>query len=79
MNCIQRRTGDFLRTITDARDDTQLFWEAFPAEGGTARTTYMFTYTDCHRSRPSLQVTAKVLQAPLCYVCVYIWVGEDEI
>jgi hypothetical protein len=22
--------------------DMQLFWEAFPAEGGAARTTYMF-------------------------------------
>lgn len=23
----------------------QLFWEAFPAEGGASRTTYMFAYT----------------------------------
>ncbi len=27
------RSGDFLRTISDAKDDMQLFWEAFPAEG----------------------------------------------
>lgn len=23
----------------------QLFWEAFPAEGGKSRTTYMFAYS----------------------------------
>jgi len=33
----------------------QLFWEAFPAEGGAARTTYMFTYCDTDRQRPTFQ------------------------
>jgi hypothetical protein len=33
----------------------QLFWEAFPAEGGSARTTYMFAYSDTHPSRPSFE------------------------
>ena len=33
----------------------QLFWEAFPAEGGAARTTYMFTYCDVDKRRPSFQ------------------------
>jgi len=51
------RSGDFLRTISDAKDDMQLFWEAFPAEGGEARTTYMFCYCDTDRKRPSLEVT----------------------
>ena len=51
------RTGDFLRTITDAEDDLQLFWEAFPAEGGSARTTYMFAYCDTDRQRPSIEVS----------------------
>lgn len=37
-------TSDLLYTFTHAQDDLQLFWEAFPAEGGAARTTYMFTY-----------------------------------
>eukprot|EP00884_Botryococcus_braunii_P016459 jgi/Botrbrau1/3497/Bobra.341_2s0027.1 len=46
--------ADFLRTITDSKDDMQLFWEAFPAEGGGARTTYCFTYVDNDRRRPSL-------------------------
>ncbi|KAK9841815.1 hypothetical protein WJX81_004881 [Elliptochloris bilobata] len=51
----QNRTGDFLHTFTDASDDMQLFWEAFPAEGGAARTTYMFTYCDTDKRRPSFQ------------------------
>lgn len=50
------RCGDFLRTVTDAQDDMQLFWQAFPAQGGAARTTYMFTYADCAKQRPSLKV-----------------------
>lgn len=33
----------------------QLFWEAFPAEGGTARTTYMFAYSDATPERPSFE------------------------
>ena len=45
-----------MRTVTDAEDDLQLFWQAFPAEGGAARTTYMFSYADCAKQRPSLQV-----------------------
>ncbi len=45
-----------MRTVTDAEDDMQLFWQAFPAQGGAARTTYMFTYADCAKQRPSLQV-----------------------
>ncbi len=45
-----------MRTVTDAKDDLQLFWQAFPAEGGAARTTYMFSYADCAKQRPSLQV-----------------------
>ncbi len=49
------RTADFLHTFTDAADDMQLFWEAFPAEGGAARTTYMFTYCDTDRQRPTFQ------------------------
>ncbi|CAL5227327.1 g10267 [Coccomyxa viridis] len=49
------RTADFMRTVTDAEDDLQLFWQAFPAEGGAARTTYMFSYADCAKQRPSLQ------------------------
>ena len=34
----------------------QMFWQAFPAEGGAARTTYMFTFADCDKRRPSLRV-----------------------
>ncbi|BDA41128.1 hypothetical protein COCOBI_01-7830 [Coccomyxa sp. Obi] len=51
----QNKFGDFMRTVTDAEDDLQLFWQAFPAQGGAARTTYMFTYADCAKQRPSLQ------------------------
>ena len=45
-----------MRTVTNADTDLQLFWQAFPAEGGAARTTYMFSYADCAKQRPSLQV-----------------------
>eukprot|EP00775_Hariotina_reticulata_P005190 gene5190-5428_t len=38
-----------------ATADMQLFWEAFPAEGGAARTTYMFAYSDADPSRPSFE------------------------
>ena len=51
------RSADFMRTVTDADADLQLFWQAFPAEGGAARTTYMFIYADCAKQRPSLQVS----------------------
>lgn len=33
----------------------QMFWEAFPAHGGTARTTYMFAYADADSGRPSFE------------------------
>ncbi|KAF6255437.1 hypothetical protein COO60DRAFT_211816 [Scenedesmus sp. NREL 46B-D3] len=48
-------TADLLTTITDASADMQLFWEAFPAEGGGARTTYMFAYSDAHPDRPTFE------------------------
>ncbi|KAJ9515524.1 hypothetical protein QJQ45_021660 [Haematococcus lacustris] len=47
--------GDLLYTIDNARDDIQMFWEAFPAEGGAARTTYMFAYSDAEPQRPSFE------------------------
>jgi hypothetical protein len=34
-------SADLLYSLSHVRDDLQLFWEAFPAEGGAARTTYM--------------------------------------
>ena len=37
--CPACRSGDLLRTFTDAEDDMQLYWEAFPAAGGSMRTT----------------------------------------
>jgi hypothetical protein len=50
----ERNTAaDLLHTFTDSADDQQLFWEAFPAAGGQARTLYMFQYSDAHPSRPS--------------------------
>ena len=51
------RKGDFLRTITDAEDDLQLMWQAFPAAGGRERTIYMFAYCDADKRRPSLEVS----------------------
>ncbi len=33
----------------------QTFWEAFPAEGGAARTTYMFAYSDAEPQRPTFE------------------------
>ena len=50
------REGDFLRTISHIEDDMQLYWQSFPAAGGKDRTTYMFTYADADRRRPSLEV-----------------------
>lgn len=47
-------TSDFLYTFTDAENDMQLFWEAFPAAGG-GRTTYMFAYADADKRRPSFE------------------------
>ncbi|KAG2423187.1 hypothetical protein HXX76_010955 [Chlamydomonas incerta] len=48
-------SADLLYSLSHARDDVQLFWEAFPAEGGQARTTYMFAYSDAHPDRPSFE------------------------
>ncbi|KAK9789952.1 hypothetical protein WJX73_001292 [Symbiochloris irregularis] len=49
------RRGDFLRTVTDAEDDMQLMWQAFPAAGGRDRTVYMFAYADADKRRPSIE------------------------
>ena len=49
------RNGDLLYTFTDAEDDMQMFWEAFPAADG-GRTTYMFTYADADAKRPTFEV-----------------------
>jgi lycopene cyclase CruP len=46
-------TADLLYSFTDSFNDSQLFWEAFPAEGGAARTAYMFLYSDTHPDRPT--------------------------
>lgn len=36
-------TADLLATVCDAADDSQLFWEAFPAaDSPDSRTVYMF-------------------------------------
>ena len=61
------RKGDFLRTVTDAEDDMQLLWQAFPAAGGRDRTTYMFAYADADRRRPSLEVSTPSTTV----VCIY--------
>ncbi|MGF1459056.1 MAG: NAD(P)/FAD-dependent oxidoreductase [Leptolyngbyaceae cyanobacterium] len=45
-------TGDLIVSFTPIRHQCQYFWEAFPAQDG--RTTYLFTYVDCHPERPSL-------------------------
>lgn len=46
-------TGDLIATFTPIQQQCQYFWEAFPARDG--RTTYLFTYVDAHRDRPSLE------------------------
>jgi flavin-dependent dehydrogenase len=49
-------SGDIIRTIepSDTAANLQLFWEAFPAGSGPQdRTTYMFSYMDAEKSRPS--------------------------
>ena len=43
--------ADLLYSFTDSFDDSQMFWEAFPADGGASRTAYMFLYTDIHPER----------------------------
>jgi lycopene cyclase CruP len=45
-------TGDLMVSFTPIQRQCQYFWEAFPARDG--RTTYLFTYGDAHRDRPSL-------------------------
>lgn len=54
--------GDIIRTISPSEspdggngcENTQMFWEAFPAgSGATDRTTYMFSYMDAEPNRPS--------------------------
>ena len=50
----ERNGCDLLVTIDDSQDDMQYFWEAFPAEGGKAKTVYMFAYADAHPERPSM-------------------------
>jgi len=56
-----------MRTVTDAEHDLQLFWQAFPAEGGAARSTYMFSYADCAK-----QSEAKTLLAGILLLCVHV-------
>jgi flavin-dependent dehydrogenase len=49
-------SGDIIRTIdpSDTDINIQLFWEAFPAGSGPRdRTTYMFSYMDADKCRPS--------------------------
>ena len=46
-------TGDLIVSFTPIQQQCQYFWEAFPARDG--RTTYLFTYVDAHRDRPSLE------------------------
>lgn len=47
-----REYGDLMATTTPIINHCQYFWEAFPAQDG--RTTYLFTYVDCHPQRPAL-------------------------
>lgn len=47
------KTGDLIASFTPIQNQCQYFWEAFPARDG--RTTYLFTYVDTHRDRPSLE------------------------
>ncbi|GIL61771.1 hypothetical protein Vafri_16159, partial [Volvox africanus] len=49
------QSADLLYSLSHVRYDMQLFWEAFPAEGGRARTTYMFAYSDAHPDRPTFE------------------------
>jgi len=46
--------ADLLVTIDDSEHDMQYFWEAFPAEGGTLKTVYMFAYADADEGRPPM-------------------------
>ncbi|MDJ0631606.1 MAG: FAD-dependent oxidoreductase [Xenococcaceae cyanobacterium MO_188.B29] len=49
----QNETGDLIYSFTPITNQSQYFWEAFPARDG--RTTYMFSYLDAHPERPSLE------------------------
>ena len=49
----ENKTGDLIYSFTPIINQCQYFWEAFPARDG--RTTYMFSYLDAHRDRPSLE------------------------
>lgn len=53
----QRDYGDLMVSITPIQEFSQYFWEAFPAQDG--RTTYLFTYSDLHPERPSLEQLLK--------------------
>ena len=50
---VANETGDLIATCTPILNHCQYFWEAFPARDG--RTTYLFTYVDCHPQRFSLE------------------------
>jgi lycopene cyclase CruP len=52
----------------------QLFWEAFPADGGSARTTYMFAYSDAHPDRPTFE---RLLDAYFALLPAYQGLGPD--
>lgn len=49
----ENKTGDLIVSFTPIKNQCQYFWEAFPAKDG--RTTYMFTYVDIDKQRPSLE------------------------
>lgn len=49
----QNETGDLFASFTPMQNQSQYFWEAFPARDG--RTTYLFTYIDADKNRMSLE------------------------
>ena len=49
----ENNSGDLIYSFTPIINYCQYFWEAFPARDG--RTTYMFSYLDAARDRPSLE------------------------
>lgn len=53
----RNNAADLLYTFEDVDPSSglQWFWEAFPADGGRARTAYMFAYTDADPSRPAFR------------------------
>ena len=56
----QNSTADILVTREDSDNDLQFFWEAFPADGGTKRTVYMFAYSDAQPERPSFSTFLEI-------------------